>query len=158
LDAGSAGGGKEMKWCLAAISIVMTTAVMAGGGILSDGNFTGTGQWIGPQGSSGEYRVETRIEGHQITSAYDYQGQEGQQQRSYILEIDLQDQSWFQVRDNSGVVGEGFCYESDCFYHVEAHGMNIQEHLRLEGGRLHKFGSKTGPGFRVVWKETLDAQ
>ena len=124
--------------------------------VLPAGTFQGTGHWTGPEGSAGEYDVTTVIEGNQITSTYNYPGAQPGRDR-HTVQLTRQDDGTIAVVDETGTMtGNGYCLGDGCFYRMQVEGITIEENIRVTDGWLIKFGSKTGPGFRVVWKERLE--
>ena len=62
----------------------------------------------------------------------------------------------FDVLDSEGrVVGKGHCYDDACSYRADFGGVSVDESLRWTSEGMAVLGSKSGPGFSVVWKETL---
>lgn len=134
----------------------LVTAVQAALPVPS-GTYAGTGQWKGAGGSGGAYSVETTVKELLLTSRYTYE-HGGTQDKSTSVKLVPHDEPFFDVADTDGkVVGSGYCYETECAYHMEFEGVVIEETLRFSKGSLEKFGAKKGPGFSVVWKEVLTA-
>ncbi|MFV2073483.1 MAG: hypothetical protein ACC742_12630 [Thermoanaerobaculales bacterium] len=147
---------KMMMKVLALVGFVCLAPGVFAGGPLPDGHFRGTGHWIGPDGSSGEYDVETVIAGDVIESTYRYPGVQPGRDKHIVRLTASSDGSIEVTGENEQFNGRGFCLEDECFYRLEAGGVMIEENVRRTDGRLVKFGSKSGDGFRVVWKETLE--
>jgi hypothetical protein len=126
---------------------------------LPSGEFVGTGTWKSPDGSSGGYDVSTRIEGATLTSNYEYAVEGGRRTESATIELVAKDSAVFEVRNDKGeVVGKGFYLEAECSYRAEFGSIAVEETIRFDHGVLYKFGSKCGPGFQVIWSETLKAR
>jgi len=126
---------------------------------LPSGEFAGTGTWKSPDGSSREYDVSTRIEGATLTSTYEYVMEGSRRNESATIELVAKDSVVLEVRNDKGeVIGKGFYLEAECSYRAEFDGIAVEETIRFDRGVLYKFGSKCGPGFQVIWRETLKAQ
>lgn len=127
---------------------------------LAKGDFAGTGHWRGPGGSSGEYQVETAVTSDTLTGSYVYQKGAEARSETYTYKTTLKEGGpFFDLLDaKDKLVGSGYCYDSECFYRAEFSGIVVQETLRFAKGSLEKVGSKSGPGFSVVWKEVLAAK
>ena len=123
-----------------------------------NGSFSGKGDWQMGDGNSGSYTVETVLRGDTLTSSYEYEGATGEDQKSHTMRMQFKDRTAFDVIGDTGVVGSGYCLDRQCFYRATLQGIVIEETLRFEAGELHKFGSKSGPGFQVVWQEVLFQQ
>ena len=146
---------KIMRLLALAGSLCLASTALAGE-LLPDGHFEGSGRWSGPENSSGSYDVETVIEQDVIKSTYRYDGAQPGRDRHAVRMAPRNDGSFDVATEEGKVVGQGYCLEDECFYRMEVSGVVIEENLRVADRQLIKFGSKSGAGFRVVWKETLE--
>jgi hypothetical protein len=140
-------------------SILLLTTAWAAFPVAS-GKFSGTGHWRGPGGASGDYEVETAVTPDSLTGSYVYQKGAESHSETYTYKMTLKEGGpFFDLLDaKDKVVGSGYCYDTECFYRAELSGIVVQETLRFAKGSLEKVGSKSGPGFSVVWKEVLQAK
>ena len=128
--------------------------------LMPQGTFTGTGEWHGPDGSTGRYTIVTTTTGASITSNYVYEaGGKGPREQALTLTLVATGGGFFTVADEKGAtVGRGYCLGSECFWTTEFPGGSVEETLRFDGATLEKLGGKHGPGFTVAWRETLTKQ
>lgn len=146
------------------ISVLLAFAIAApaafAGELLPQGTFTGTGEWRGADGSSGQYTVVTTAKGDEVTSRYVYdQGAQGRREQVTTYALSSKGNGFFEVQGEQGkVVGRGYCLEQQCFWTTEFPGGKVEESLRWDGVSLDKLGGKSGPGFSVVWREKLSAK
>ncbi len=120
------------------------------------GNFEGTADWRGPGGSSGSYTVSRSFAGNTMTSRYAWNEGANAKREEYVLTLSAGAEPTFDVLDAKGrVVGKGHCYDDACSYRAEFGEILVNESLRWSAGEMSVLGSKSGPGFSVVWKETL---
>lgn len=83
---------------------------------------SGTGHWIGPDGSSGEYDVETVIAGDVIESTYRYPGVQPGRDK-YIVKMTAKSDGSIEVTgENEQFNGRGYCLEDECFYRLRGSG------------------------------------
>lgn len=146
-----------MKRFCAGVGTCLWAAGALAASLLPPGTYTGTGHWKMPDGSVGQYKVETVIDSDTVTSRYEYVREGRNSNETHVIKLVPKDEALFDVRDETGVVGQGYWYGTECFYRAELGGMAVEESMRFAAGELHKFGSKGGQGFRVVWKEVLQA-
>ena len=122
------------------------------------GTYVGTGDWKG-MGSTGRYDAKTTIADGVWTSHYAYQDGGGSHQETVKMTLQRTTDPYFDVLDDKGQkVGSGYCYDAECSYRAAFGGIEVSETLRYTDGKIHKLGSKSGPGFAVVWKEVLEAE
>ena len=141
---------------LACLAAVMAGGMaVAGSPTLPGGTFTGTAEWRGPRGSSGTYTVERTFEGDTMRSKFAWN--EGKPRtEEHVITFALQSEPTFEVKDASGqVVGRGHCFDDTCAYRADFGKVSVDESFRWSGDSLTVLGSKSGPGFSVVWKESL---
>ena len=145
-----------MKTMLITLIAALSAVNLAGATGLPSGTFVGSGQWRGQDGSSGRYSVETTVSGDTMRSVYKWE-HAGEATQSSTVKMSPRADGFFDLLDDTGqVVGNGFCFEAECSYRLDAHGVAIDESLQFDGRALHKLGSKKGTGFKVMWKEDLE--
>ena len=131
-------------------------AAQAASPTLPNGTFNGTAQWRGPGGSTGTYAVEKSIEGATMTARYTWQDQGARQETHTVTFAAKAGEPMFDVLDAQGnVVGKGYCYDDACTYRAAFGPVTVDESIRWADGTMNVLGAKSGPGFTVVWKETL---
>jgi len=137
---------------------MVTTAALAGASEFPAGKFEGKGTWRGPGGSTGSYAVSTEIDGRTMTNRYVWK-EPGKADRVETITVSFGDEgknATFPITDGAGkVVGEGFCFEGACSYKTASETVTVSETIRWSDGKLQKLGTKSGPGFQVVWTEDL---
>ena len=137
--------------CLAALA----AATLSQAGTLPAGTFTGTAEWLGPHGSTGTYTVERTFEGNTMRSRFAW-NEAKPRSEEHAVTFALGKAPSFEVKDAQGqVVGKGHCVEDTCAYAAEFGKIHVEETLRFAGDSLTVVGTKSGPGFSVVWKEAL---
>lgn len=141
---------------------VLTAVLAAGGAIggareLPGGTWTGTAEWSGA-GQSGDYRVERTFAGNTMTSNFAWEERGGRTEEATVT-FAISGEPMFDVLDPSGgVVGRGYCADHACAYRAVFGKMNLDESFRWTDDALSVLGAKSGPGFGVVWTETLKKQ
>lgn len=140
------------------MSLVVTAAVHAATSLPS-GTFVGTGQWRGEGGTRGDYSVETTVHDQVLTSRYDFGTDKGARKETSTMKLAMQGEPFFDILDASDkVIGKGYCYDSQCSYRAELGPVVVEETIDFSKDSIHKFGSKKGANFSVVWKEDLQAK
>ncbi len=126
---------------------------------LPEGAFSGTATWRGPSGSTGSYAVERRFDGTTITSHYSWTEPEAREETHSMTFAQKPQEPTFDVLDGkNAVVGKGYCYDDACSYRATFGPVTVDESFRWAGGSVVVLGQKSGPGFSVVWKETLKSK
>lgn len=126
---------------------------------LQPGTFTGTGHWKGKGSTTGDYTVETTVEGRSLVSHYNFTTPQGARSETHAIKLSRQGEPFFDILDDKDkVIGKGYCFDSECFYRAELGPMTLEETFSFSKGLLTKFGSKKGNGVEVVWKEVLEAK
>ena len=142
----------------AAILIAGLTAgtCLAGTASLPQGKYVGSADWKGPQGSSGTYTVEKSFEGDRIAATYRWTDKQAREEKHTLTFVPKPGQAVLDVVDEKGAsVGSGHCYDDACSYRATLGPVTLDESFRWSGDGMTVLGSKSGPGFSVVWKETL---
>jgi len=123
---------------------------------LPEGTFAGTAAWRGPSGSTGTYAVERNFNGTTITSHYSWTEPKPREETVTLTLAMKPTEPGFDVLDGkNAVVGQGYCYDDACSYRATFGPVTVDETLRWSAGSVIVVGQKSGPGFSVVWKETL---
>jgi hypothetical protein len=144
-------------------NLVVVAAVIAAGmsfaetgAPLPSGTYTGTADWRGPGGSSGQYTVEKTFDGNSLTAHYTWTDAQRREERHTVTFASKATDPVFDVVDAKGEnVGRGYCYDDACSYRATFGPVTVDETFRWSGDAMTVLGSKSGPGFTVVWKETL---
>jgi hypothetical protein len=144
-------------------SIILAIGVLAAGvssaATLPEGAYAGTANWRGPGGSTGTYSVERSFSGNTMTAHYSWaQPQPREETLSVTFETKGQNPMFDVLDDKKQVVGTGYCADDTCAYHATFGPVVIDETLRWCDGSVVVTGAKSGPGFSVVWKETLKSR
>ena len=143
-----------------ALGLVLAGAAHAGAGSeLPAGSYAGTAEWRGPGGTSGTYEVEKTFSGRTLSARYVWKDTAAHEEKHTVTFDVPEGPPTFDVRDESGaVVGRGHCYDDACHYRATFGPVEVEETFRWSGRELSVLGSKSGPGFAVVWKEQLSAR
>jgi hypothetical protein len=144
-----------------AMSVVLGGAAWAGsdGASFPAGDWAGTAQWRGPGGSSGTYEVSKSFAGRTLSARYAWDGERSGEERHTVTFTLDPAQPIFDVLDEQGhVVGTGHCYDDACAYEASFGPVRVLESFRWTEREMSVLGSKSGPGFSVVWRETLSAR
>jgi hypothetical protein len=144
-----------MKRIVCLVAVAAAGLAQAGGAALPGGAFSGTAEWRGPKGSTGTYTVERTFEGNTMRSKFTWD--EGKpRNEEHVLTFSLGTEPTFEVTDPAGqVVGKGHCFDDTCAYRADFGKVSVEETFRWTSDTLTVLGSKSGPGFSVVWKESL---
>jgi hypothetical protein len=123
---------------------------------LPHGNYVGTADWKGPRGSSGTYTVEKSFDGDRIAATYRWTDETAREEKHTITLAAKPGEAVFDVVDEKGAsVGRAYCYDDACSYRATFGPVTIDESFRWSGDAMVVLGAKSGPGFSVVWKESL---
>jgi hypothetical protein len=123
---------------------------------LPEGTFAGNATWRGPAGSGGSYAVERSFSGTTISSHYSWTQPQPREETITLTFAMKPSEPVFDVLDGKNqVVGKGYCYDDACAYRATFGPVTVDETIRWSEGSVVAIGSKAGPGFSVVWKETL---
>jgi len=126
---------------------------------LPEGSFAGTAAWRGPSGASGTYAVERSFTGTTIKSHYSWtQPQPREETLTLTFAMKAAEPAFDVLDDKNAVVGKGYCYDDACSYRATFGPVTVDENLRWSAGTVVVVGQKSGPGFSVVWKETLKSR
>jgi hypothetical protein len=143
------------------LSTLILAASLAGATtpLLPEGSFAGTATWRGPSGSTGTYAVERTFSGTTITSHYSWTEPQAREESVTLTFAMKPSEPGFEVLDSkNAVVGKGYCYDDACAYRATFGPVTVDETLRFSAGSIVAVGQKSGPGFSVVWKETLKSR
>ena len=123
---------------------------------LPSGTYTGTADWRGPGGSSGKYTVEKTFDGNSFTAHYTWTDAQRREEQHTVTFAQKSAEPVFDIVDAKGEsVGRGYCYDDACSYRATFGAVTVDESFRWSDDAMTVLGSKSGPGFTVVWKETL---
>lgn len=139
-------------------AILAAWAVQAAGGNpdFPSGTFAGTASWRGPGDTSGSYAVEKTFTGDTLHARYTWTDPQAREEKHTVRFRLEPTQPTFEVADDQGqVVGQGYCYDGACSYRATFGPVNVEESFRWSKDAMSVLGSKSGPGFSVVWTETL---
>lgn len=146
-------------------AMALTTLILAAGlaraasPALPEGSFAGTASWRGPSGSTGTYAVERSFSGTTIKSHYSWTEPQAREETVTLTFAMKPAEPGFDVLDGkNAVVGKGYCYDDCCAYRATFGPVTVDESLRWSAGSVIAVGQKSGPGFSVVWKETLKSR
>jgi hypothetical protein len=127
----------------------------AAGPLLPQGTFEGRADWRGAGGASGSYTVERSFEGNTMHARFAWTEPESRSE-SLAMTFAVGADPTFDVADAEGrVVGRGYCHDGACAWRADFGAVSVDESFRWTGDGMTVLGSKSGPGFSVVWKETL---
>jgi len=142
------------------LAILLPAMAQAGPGSgLPSGTYTGTADWRGPGGSTGTYTVEKMFNGATMTSRYTWTDTQAREEKHTFTFAAKSAEPLFDVEDENGqVVGKGYCYGDACSYRATFGPVNIDESFRWSKDGMTVLGAKSGPGFSVVWKESLQSR
>jgi hypothetical protein len=136
--------------------VVLSVSTATAAEPLPAGSYAGSARWSGPNGKGGSYTVERSIKGNVVTSHYQWTGTKRANETHRVTFVIKDGSPFFEVTDEKNqVVGKGFCFENVCSYTVNESAVHVVETMRFGDGVIEVSGSKTGPGFAVVWKEDL---
>ena len=140
-----------------AASILLGGLGLAGSnGDFPSGTYAGTADWRGPGGKTGTYTVEKTFEGNRVTALYTWTDATARNEKHTITFAPKTAEPAFDVVDEKGQsVGTGHCYDDACSYRATFGPVTVDESFRWSGNGMTVLGAKSGPGFSVVWKETL---
>ena len=149
-----------MRALSVAASFFLGGLALAGShGDLPSGTYAGTADWRGPGGTTGTYTVEKTFEGNRVTAHYTWTGATARDEKHTITFAPKTAEPRFDVVDEKGQsVGTGHCYDDACSYRATFGPVTIDESFRWSGNGMTVLGAKSGPGFSVVWKESLKLQ
>lgn len=136
-----------------------TVLSAASGPSLPSGGFRGTASWHGPGGSSGTYTVDRAFQGNAMSARYTWvdEKQEPREEQHTVTFVPGSADPVFDVVDGQGqVVGQGHCLDDACSYRAVFGPLTIDESFRWSADGMTVLGAKSGPGFSVVWHETLE--
>jgi hypothetical protein len=139
-----------------ALAIAASAAPLLAGAGLPVGHYVGHGEWIGVDGTRGEYRTELTIAPERFTATSTWE-QNGQPvTRSHSVGLVPRGAGFFDLVDDDGtVLGQLACHDDRCTYSLEQNGADVRESFVFEQDELVKFGGKTSEGYRVAWTERL---
>lgn len=148
-----------MKFAVFSMGILAAGILQAAQPTLPQGSYAGTATWKGPEGSTGTYTVEKTISGNTISSRYAWTEPKPREEKVSLTLVMKESGPLFDVLDEKKqVVGSGYCYDDTCAYRSTFGPVTVDETLRWSEGSIIATGAKSGPGFSVVWKETLKAR
>lgn len=126
---------------------------------LPSGTYSGTAEWRGPGGSTGTYTVEKMFDGATMTARYAWTDTQAREEKYTLTFAAKSAEPLFDVQDGTGqVVGKGHCYGDACSYRATFGPVTIDESFRWSKDGMTVLGAKSGPGFSVVWKESLQSR
>jgi hypothetical protein len=121
------------------------------------GTYSGTAVWRGPGGSTGSYTVEKTFADQTLRSRYTWKDTQARDEEHSVTFAAKPGSPDFDVVDEQGqIVGRGYCYDDTCAYSARFDSLSVDESFRWSNDGMTVLGSKSGPGFTVVWKETLE--
>jgi hypothetical protein len=139
--------------------ILAASLARAASPALPEGSFAGTAAWRGPSGSTGSYAVERSFSGMTMTSHYSWTEPKPREETVTLTFAMKPAEPGFDVLDaTNAVIGKGYCYDDSCAYRATFGPVTVDETLRWSAGSVVAVGQKIGPGFSVVWKETLKSR
>jgi hypothetical protein len=139
-------------------ALLASSLAAAGGPPLPQGAFAGTADWRGAAGASGTYAVERTFDGNTMRARFTWSEPQPRSE-SLALTFVVGADPTFDVADAEGrVVGRGYCHDGACAWRAEFGGVSVDESFRWSREGMSVLGSKSGTGFAVVWKETLQAR
>ena len=131
----------------------------AGTARLPSGTYTGSADWRGPGGSTGTYTVEKIFSGNNVTARYAWKDTQAREEKHTVTFATKDTEPMFDVLDDKGqVVGKGYCYDDACSYSAAFGPLSINESFRWSKDAMSVLGAKSGPGFSVVWQESLQSR
>lgn len=144
-------------------NIILAIGVLAAGvssaAMLPEGAYTGTASWRGPGGATGTYSVERSFSGNTMTAHYSWtQPQPREETLSVTFDVKGQNPTFDVLDDRKQIVGTGYCADDTCGYHATFGPVVLDETLTFRDRSVVVTGAKSGPGFSVVWKETLKSR
>lgn len=140
-------------------TLILAASLARAASPLPEGSFTGTAAWRGASGSAGTYAVERNFTGTTITSHYSWTEPKAREETVTLSFAMKPTEPAFDVLDSkNAVVGKGYCYDDVCSYRATFGPIIVDESLRWSEGSVVVVGQKSGPGFSVVWKETLKSR
>jgi len=143
-----------MKKAMFVVAILAAGAARAA--VFQEGSYAGVATWRGSGGTSGDYTVEKSFSGNTIRARYAWSQPQPREERITLTFQPKGSEPLFDVVDDKGtVVGSGFCADDTCAYHLTHGPVVVDETFRFANGSVVSTGAKSGPGFSVVWKETL---
>ncbi len=126
---------------------------------LPSGTYAGTASWRGPADSVGSYKVERTFSGNTLTAHFAWTDTQAREERHSVTFAPKANEPGFDVLDEQGgVVGRGHCYDDACAYRATFGPVSVEESWRWSRNELTVLGAKSGPGFSVVWKESLQSR
>jgi hypothetical protein len=152
--------GEAMRTIGVMLALLLSGVAQAGPGSgLPSGKYTGTADWRGPGGSTGTYTVEKDFDGTTMTARYAWTDTQAREEKHTVTFAAKSAEPLFDVVDEKGqIVGKGYCYDDACSYRAAFGPINIDESFRWSKGGMTVLGAKSGPGFSVVWKESLQSR
>jgi hypothetical protein len=123
---------------------------------LPRGTYTGAADWRGPGGTTGTYTVEKTFDGDRVSALYRWNDTGSREERHAITFARRPGEPVFDVLDEQGQsVGRAHCYDDSCSYRASFGPVTVEESFQWSGDVMTVLGAKAGPGFSVVWKESL---
>ena len=154
-------GGTTMRaWQVIASVLVAGVSFAGPKDALPSGKYTGSADWKGPGGSSGTYTVEKTFDGTSVVASYTWSDdKKAHDERHTVTFVTNGPGPQFDVTDDKGQkIGQGYCYDDACSYRATFGPVTVDETFRWSGREMTVLGAKSGPGFSVVWKETLELE
>jgi hypothetical protein len=122
------------------------------------GTFTGSGSWHDSAGKAQAYKVAQAIgktaDGFEISFRHDFEDASVTEARFLMR--------WttpviFDVLVADRMVGNGYCFNLYCHYHLALGDRFVQASYSLEGARMKVYGSSTrnAEGRYIAWSEDL---
>jgi len=146
-------------WHVIASVLVAGVSLAGNKDSLPSGKYTGNADWKGPGGASGTYAVEKTFDGKSVVAHYTWNddGKKAHDERHTVTFATDGAAPLFDVTDDKGQkIGQGYCYDDACSYRATFGPVTVDETFRWSGRGMTVLGAKSGPGFSVVWKETLE--
>jgi hypothetical protein len=141
-----------------AILAVLTCVPVLAGVHLAQGTFRGSGAWEAADGSTGRYTTETTVSGATLSSRWTYVDGGKTHEESHAMTLAPAPDGTLRVLDETNrIIGSARCLGDECLLTVEEGPVKLVETVCTRNGQLLTFGAKSGPGFAVVYSETLAA-
>jgi hypothetical protein len=120
------------------------------------GSFTGAGSWHDAAGKSETYTVvQTQTEtatGFEVQFRHDFA--DGSVVEAHFV------MTWvapllFRVESGGASIGNGYCIDDTCHYHLKMGDAFVEVSYRIEGDELRALGSSTknAEGLYIAWQE-----
>lgn len=150
----------KRKLVSAVVAALFAVALPAfAGSILQEGTYRGSGTWEAKDGTGGTYTTEATVTGATLRSRWAFTANGRAQERTFTMTLVTAPEGAVQVHDAAGrTIGTARCLAGECLVTVTDGPVSLVQVVRTKDGRMECFGTKVGPGFDIVYAETLVAQ